>query len=76
MSHLRLPSSPAPGTPQTGTKAYVVTALALILYVAGQWVSDTGATTPKEVTSWCIQAVVLSGVLGSAAYLTPNRAKR
>lgn len=74
MSHL--PPSPAPGTPQTAAKAYVVTGVALVCFVALLWISDTGSVTPKELTSWVIQAVLASGLLGGAAWLTPNRRKR
>jgi hypothetical protein len=74
MSHLS--PSPAPGTPQTATKAYAVTAAGIVILVASAWVLDTGGTTAKELTSWVIQAVITSGLLGGLTWLVPNQAKR
>lgn len=65
--------SPTPGVDQTADKAYVVTAVALVVFVALLWIADTGGVTAKEFVSWVVQAIIASGLLGGAAWLTPNR---
>lgn len=67
-------NSPNPGVPQTGTKAYVATALSGLVIFVGAWVADTDPVTGKEVASWIVMALVGSGVVGGATYRTKNKA--
>ena len=66
-------NSPNPGTPQTGTKAYVATALSGLVIFLGAWIADDGGVTGKEVASWVVMALVGSGVIGGATYRTKNK---
>lgn len=65
--------SPAPGTPQTGAKAYAATAVAFIVIFVGAWIADDGGVTAKEVASWVLMSVIGSGLTGGAAYQTKNQ---
>lgn len=67
--------SPAPGTPQTPTKAYVATALAFLVVVAGLWINDDGGTTSKEIVSWIISGLIACGLTGGATYAVSNKPK-
>lgn len=67
--------SPAPGTPQTGAKAYAATALAFLSIFVGAWVLDTDPVTAKEVASWLVNAAIGSGITGGAAFFVKNSAK-
>jgi predicted TIM-barrel enzyme len=67
--------SPAPGTPQTGTKAYVATALSAAAVFAGIWIKDTDPFTMKEAVQAVLTALVASGVVGIPTYYTRNKAK-
>lgn len=66
-------NSPAPGTPQTGTKAYVATVLAFLVLFVGQWIADTDPVTAKEVAAWLVYALIGSGLTGGATYITKNK---
>lgn len=68
-------SSPAPGTPQTATKAYVAAGLAALVTFVGIWVADADPFTLKEIAAGLVSAVVASGVIGVGAYYAPNQAK-
>lgn len=67
--------TPAPGTPQTGTKAYVATALTFITTFVGVWIADTDPFTAKEVAGALVTAAVASGITGGATYVTANRVR-
>ena len=67
-------NSPAPGTPQTGTKAMVATGVAFLVIFVGSWIADTDPVTGKEVAQWIITALIGSGLTGGATYRTRNKA--
>lgn len=71
---MKMTNSPAPGTPQTGTKAYVAAALAFAAIVLTQWISDDGGVTGKELASWILMGIVGSGLTGGVTYTTKNKA--
>jgi len=67
--------SPAPGTPQTGRKAYVATALTVAVAFVTLWVKDTDPFTAKEAAQDLVTALVSGGVVGVPTWYTRNRAK-
>jgi hypothetical protein len=67
--------SPAPGTPQTSTKAYVAAALTFVVLVLGSWIADDGGTSLKEFGEWVVAGIVGSGLVGVPVHLTRNKAK-
>lgn len=68
-------NSPAPGTPQTATKAYVATAISFVTTFVGVWVADTDPFTAKEVAQGLVTAAVASGLTGGATFVVKNRTK-
>lgn len=68
--------SPAPGVPQTGTKAYVATGLTVVVAFVLQWVADEDPFTAKEMANAAVLALVSGGVVGVPTYAAKNRATR
>jgi hypothetical protein len=67
--------SPAPGTPQTNTKAYVSGAVSGVIIVVSSWIADSPPATAKEWAAWIVAGVIGSGLTGAVTYKVPNRAK-
>ena len=67
--------SPAPGTPQTATKAYVATALAFVTSFITFWIADVDPFTAKEVAQGLVLAAIGSGITGGTTLVVRNRAK-
>lgn len=67
--------SPAPGTPQTGTKAYLATALSAAAVFVAIWIKDTDPFTAKEAAEAALTGLVASGVVGIPTYVVRNKAK-
>lgn len=67
--------SPAPGTPQTGTKAVVATAVSFVCAFVALWVADTGHFTPKEIAADIVASAIASGLTGGAAFVVKNKPK-
>lgn len=65
--------SPAPGTPQTKTKAYVSTALSAAAVFVGVWVADTDPFTAKEAAAAGVAALVAAGLIGGATAGVSNK---
>jgi uncharacterized membrane protein YedE/YeeE len=65
--------SPAPGTPQTGTKAYLATGLTVVVAFVLLWVADKDPFTAKEAASAAVQALIGGGVVGVPTYLARNK---
>ncbi len=68
--------SPAPGTPQTGTKALVATVLTAAAAFVVYWVADKDPFTAKDIGEAALSALVASGLTGAGTFGTQNRAKR
>jgi hypothetical protein len=66
-------NSPAPGTPQTPTKAVVSGIATGLVIFAGLWVNDEDPFTKKEAMEAFIQGVVGSGLIGGLTYAVRNR---
>lgn len=66
--------SPAPGTPQTGTKAYVATAATVVVAFVLVWVADEDPFTAKEAASAAVQALIAGGLVGIPTYAARNKA--
>lgn len=67
--------SPAPGVPQTPTKAYTATALSVLATFGTAWVADVAPFTAKEAVASAIAALVAGGVIGGVTFLAKNKAK-
>jgi hypothetical protein len=67
--------SPAPGTPQTGTKAVVAAVVSAVVAFIMYWVVDPGAFTGADVVEALVAAVLASGLTGVPTYVIPNRTK-
>lgn len=67
--------SPAPGTPQTPTKALVATVLTVVGAFLTAWIADDGGANFQEVLTWAISALVTGGVVGAGTFQVKNRAK-
>jgi hypothetical protein len=67
--------SPAPGTPQTGTKAIVSGVIGFILAFGAYYVADADPFTKKEIVEAFLLAIVGSGLAGGGAYVTKNSPK-
>jgi hypothetical protein len=65
--------SPAPGTPQTPTKAYAATALAFLTVVLSAWIADDGGVTAKEIVAWIVSAAIGAGLTGGVTYKVQNK---
>lgn len=70
-----LTPSPAPGTPQTGTKAIITAVGSAVLSFGMAWVIDTDPFTAKEAAAAGISAIVLGGGLGGITFWVPNSPK-
>lgn len=68
-------NSPAPGTPQTGAKAYVATGLAAVVAFVLYWIADEDPFTAKEAAEGAVAALIGSGVVGVPTYFTRNKPK-
>jgi len=68
--------SPAPGAPQTPTKAYVAALLAFLTSFALYYVADTGAFTVKEIVQGLVLALIASGITGVPTYVVRNKPLR
>lgn len=66
-------NSPAPGTPQTGTKAFVSTALSVLALFGMAWIADVDPFTAKEAVGAGIGALVSGGVIGVVTYKVKNK---
>lgn len=66
-------NSPAPGTLQTGTKAYVATALTVVTAFILYWISDEDPFTAKEAAEGVVGALVAGGLVGGGTYVTKNK---
>ncbi len=72
MSDTTNENSPAPGTPQSPTKAYFATALTFLTIVVSAWIADDDGTTGKEIMTWVLSALVGSGLTGAVTYKVKN----
>jgi len=69
-------TTPAPGTPQTGRKAYVAAALAGVGTFVTAWIVDTDPFTGKEAAAAALgAAAVVAPIVGIPVYWLKNRAK-
>lgn len=68
--------SPAPGVPQTPTKAYVATILTFVASFVTYWIADKDPFTAKEIGEAAVTAAVAAGIIGGGTYGTKNRPKR
>jgi hypothetical protein len=68
-------NSPAPGTPQTGTKAYVAAALSFVAAFVTYWIADVDPFTAKEVGEAALTGAVAAGLIGGGTFATKNTAK-
>jgi hypothetical protein len=68
-------ASPAPGTPQTGAKAYIAGAIAFTTAVGGYYVADDDPFTRKEMVEAFLMGLGSLGLGGVLTYVLPNRAK-
>lgn len=68
--------SPAPGTPQTATKAWWATGLTFAVAFVTFWVADDDPFTAKEAAQGVVSALIASGLVGGTAYQVPNRVKK
>lgn len=66
--------SPAPGTPQTGYKAYAATALAMVAAFVAFWIGDDDPFTKKDAGEAFLSALVAGGFTGIPTYLVKNKA--
>lgn len=67
--------SPAPGTPQTPTKAWVATGLSFVAGVVGFWIADEDPFTAKEVAQACLTSGISCGIIGVGTWAVPNKRK-
>lgn len=67
--------TPAPGTPQTATKAMVGTVLTFVTVVVSAWLADDNGASGQEVLSWVVSGLVACGLVGGAVFQVPNKAK-
>lgn len=68
--------SPAPGVPQTGTKAYVAAALSFIVAFGVYWIADKDPFTAKDMGEAAISGLVASGLIGGSTYKVKNKPTR
>lgn len=68
-------NSPAPGTPQTGYKAYVAAGFMAVGTFVTAWVADTAPFTGKEAAAAAVAAVIASGITGVTTFRVRNKAK-
>lgn len=66
-------NSPAPGTPQTKTKAYVATALTVGVAFVLQWVADSDPFTAKEAAEAAVTSLVAGGLVGVPTAIIRNK---
>ncbi len=67
--------SPAPGTPQSPTKAIVATVLAAAAAFVTYWVGDPGSFTAKDAGEAALAALFASGLVGGSTYAAKNTAR-
>lgn len=65
--------SPAPGTPQTGTKGLVAGIVAFVVAFGLYYVADEDPFTKKEIVEALLLALVGSGLTGGATYVARNK---
>lgn len=68
-------NSPAPGTPQSPSKAIVAGLVSGLAIFVGIWVADTDPFTAKEVAAGIVTAVIGSGLTGGGAFWVANKPK-
>lgn len=68
--------SPAPGTPQTSTKAYVAGALAFAAAFVTYWIADVDPFTAKEMGEAALSGAVAAGLIGGGTHAVKNKPKR
>lgn len=68
--------SPAPGTPQTPTKAFVSGALTFAAAFVSYWIADKDPFTAKEIGEAVLISAVASGVIGGGTFAVKNRPTR
>lgn len=67
--------SPAPGTPQTPTKALFSALVAFLLAAGAYYIADDDPFTRKEMVEMLLLGLVGSGLTGGTAYAVKNKAK-
>lgn len=67
--------SPAPGTPQTSTKAIAATVLTFITAFAGIWIADVDPFTSKEFVGALVTAAIGAGITGGVTRQVKNSRK-
>lgn len=75
MANEHVEHSPAPGTPQTGYKAYVATALTVVVSFVMWWVADEDPFTAKEAAEGAVGALIAGGLVGGGTFVVKNKAK-
>jgi hypothetical protein len=66
-------NSPAPGTPQTKTKAIFAGATSFAAAFIGYWILDTDPFTLKEAGEGLLIAATAAGVIGGGTAAIPNK---
>lgn len=72
---MNIEPSPAPGAPQTGTKAIITAVGSAVMAFAMAWVVDSDPFTAKEAVAAGVSALTLGGALGGITFTVPNKAK-
>jgi hypothetical protein len=67
--------SPAPGVPQTPTKAVASGVVSFFVLFGMYYVADVDPFTKKEIVEALILAVIGSGLTGGTALMVKNRPK-
>lgn len=68
--------SPAPGSEQTGDKAWWTAVAMGVATFAAYWVADTGQFRTKEILEAALFALTASGLGGFGTFKIPNRPKQ
>jgi hypothetical protein len=67
--------SPAPGVPQTPTKAYVAAGIAFLVGAVGYYLGDEDPFTKREMLEALFAGAVGAGVTGGPTFAVRNRRK-
>ena len=65
--------SPAPGVPQTATKAYASAALSFAAAFLAYWIADKDPFTAKEIGEAALTGAIAAGFVGGGTYKVKNR---
>jgi len=68
-------ASPAPGVPQTGTKAWVATGASAVVGFVLFWIADEDPFTAKEAAQGAVSALIGAGLVGAPTWAIRNRRK-